>query len=91
MNWGLCYLPDDQALKLLEKIHDVLYVDHYSPSNGLLVCKETTREEHDNLIYHAEQAMHVRTKKQYFELFHRAGFQVVKDTQKPVSYGKENS
>ena len=62
MNWGLCYLPDDDALILLEKIHDQLFVDDGSSQNGLLLCKETTREEHDDLIYHPEQAMHVRTK-----------------------------
>ena len=31
MNWGLCYLEDDEALNLLNKIHDVLFVGKNSP------------------------------------------------------------
>ena len=63
MNWGLCYLSEEDMLVFLKKVKDVLM--HKTGKNGLLICKETTRDENDTFTFDPKQCMHIRTKDWY--------------------------
>ena len=65
-------------MKALRKCHKALC----GLDLGILICKETTREEGDQVHFIAEQCMSLYTKQEIIRMLQKAGFNVLKvDTQ----------
>ena len=77
-SWAFGYLTDDEVLDFLEKAKQSLLVFGENP--GMIILKENTRLELDEIEKDERQQMIIRTKEQYMELFKIAGYNVVKRT-----------
>ena len=74
-NWGLNYIYDQEAILLLQRARNsLLFSNNKKP--GTIILKETISD--GECKYVKEQNMFLRTTDEYFDLFKRAGYKVMK-------------
>ena len=71
--------------RALKKCHKALS----GPIPGILICKETTRDEEDLPTFHKEQCMTLHTKQEIIQMLQKAGFNIIRVSKESLKFGKE--